>query len=294
MRHYLSPARELRLRRLYRHHEQRLMIVPLDHSVTNGPVTGGRRVNELVGGLAAAQVDAVVLHKGALRYVDPRWFTTTSLIMHLSASTDHAPDPNAKYLVADVAEALRLGADAVSVHVNLGSNDEQRQVADLASVAEACDRWNMPLLAMMYARGPKIDDPRDPDLIAHAITLAADLGADIVKTMDTGSVRTMREIAATAPVPLVTVGGPRHDDLDAVLAAVARTMRTGVAGVAMGRNIFQAADPIATARAVAALVHGAADDLPDPSLDHLTATPTEQAPPATHNNVGAHHEAQLA
>ncbi|MGH3801318.1 MAG: 2-amino-4,5-dihydroxy-6-one-heptanoic acid-7-phosphate synthase, partial [Pseudonocardiaceae bacterium] len=165
------------------------------------------------------------------------------------------PDPNAKYLIADVEETLRLGADAVSVHVNLGAEDEGQQIADLASVAEACDRWNMPLLAMMYPRGPKINNPRDPDLVAHAVTLAADLGADIVKTMYTGSVQTMSEIARNSPVPLIVVGGPRNEDMGEVLTYVDQTLRAGAAGVAMGRNIFQAANPAAAARAVADLVH---------------------------------------
>ncbi|WP_158887104.1 2-amino-3,7-dideoxy-D-threo-hept-6-ulosonate synthase [Amycolatopsis anabasis] len=259
MQRYSAPARELRLRRLHRYHEQRLMVVPLDHSVTDGPITGGNRVDSLVGKLASAQVDAVVLHKGVLRYVDPRWFESTSLIVHMSASTVHAPDPNAKYLVADVEETLRLGADAVSMHVNIGSAEERQQIADLAAVADACDRWNLPLLAMMYARGPKIENPRDPALIAHAVTLAADLGADIVKTMYTGSVETMSEITRLSPVPLVVVGGPRNPDLAAVLAYVEEALRSGVAGVAMGRNVFQAANPIEAARSVADLVHDRVD-----------------------------------
>lgn len=44
-----------------------------------------------------------------------------SLILHLNASTAHAPDPDAKHLVTGVEAALRLGADAVSVHINMGS-----------------------------------------------------------------------------------------------------------------------------------------------------------------------------
>src|SRR5262249_17628558 len=152
-------ARRLRLRRLYRHADQRLLVVPLDHSVTDGPVTGGRRVNRLIGRLAGNSVDAVVLHKGSLRYIDHRRFADTSLIVHLSATTPPAPDPDAKYLGATGEEALRLGADAVSVHVNLGSREEARQVADLAAVADACDRWSLPLLAMMYPRGPRIENP---------------------------------------------------------------------------------------------------------------------------------------
>jgi 2-amino-4,5-dihydroxy-6-oxo-7-(phosphonooxy)heptanoate synthase len=253
---YSSWARRLRLQRLFRHHDQRLLIVPLDHSVTDGPITGGAGRDRLVGQLASSGVDAIVLHKGSLRTVDPVWFTRTSLIVHLSASTVHSPDPDAKYLVASVDESLRLGADAVSVHVNLGSESEQRQIADMAAVAEACDRWNMPLLAMVYPRGPRIANPRSPELVAHAATLAADLGADMVKTMYVGDPETMGDVTRNCPIPLVVAGGPRSGTGDEVLRYVDDALRGGAAGVAIGRNVFQAPDPEAAARRLAALVHG--------------------------------------
>jgi 2-amino-4,5-dihydroxy-6-oxo-7-(phosphooxy)heptanoate synthase len=228
----------------------------LDHSVTDGPITGAGRLDDLVGHLAQNGVDAVVLHKGSLRYVDPRWFTDTSLLVHLSASTGHAPDPDAKYLVASVEEALRLGADAVSVHVNLGSHGEMRQIGDLATVADACDRWNVPLLAMVYPRGPKINNPKDPELVAHAVTLAAELGADVVKTVYPGSVRAMSDIARGCPIPIIVAGGPRLAAPGDLLSYVEDALRGGAVGVAMGRNIFQAPDPGAMARKISDVIHG--------------------------------------
>lgn len=248
-------GRQLRLRRLYRNDSERLLIVPLDHSVSMGPITGGEGLDALVGQLARNRVDGIVLHKGSLRHVDPAWFGDTALIVHLSASTVHATDPDAKYLVAGVEESLRLGADAVSVHVNLGSDGEQQQISDLAAVADACDRWNVPLLAMMYPRGPKIRDPRDPALVAHAVTLAADLGADLVKTPYVGSVAEMKEIIAGSPIPIITVGGPRNDDEGEVLSYVTEALSAGVAGVAMGRNVFEAPDPGVMAAKLADLIH---------------------------------------
>lgn len=250
-------ARRVRLRRLYRHSDQRMLVVPLDHSVTTGPITTATALNRLVGQLAHNGVDAVVLHKGSLRHIDHTWFAETSLIVHLSASTVHAADPDTKYLVANVEESLRLGADAVSVHVNLGSAHEGRQIADLAAVAEACDRWNMPLLAMVYPRGPQIHDPQDPDLVAHAVTLAADLGADIVKTVPTGSVAAMADITRACPIPVIVAGGPALAGAAELRSYVTDALRGGTRGVAMGRNIFQATDPGATARMVADLVHHA-------------------------------------
>ncbi|MCW7991132.1 2-amino-4,5-dihydroxy-6-one-heptanoic acid-7-phosphate synthase, partial [Streptomyces platensis subsp. clarensis] len=199
-------ARSLRLRRLFRHRDQRLMVVPLDDSIADGPLTARGGLDALVGQLVGNGVDAVVLHKGSLRHVRTDRFTGMSLIMHLSASTAHAPDPDAKYLVTGVEEALRQGADAVSVHVNLGSRDERQQIADLGAVADVCDRWNVPLLAMMYPRGPKISNPRDPELVVHTATLAADLGADIVKTLYTGSSDEMADIVEARPIPVIVAG----------------------------------------------------------------------------------------
>ncbi|MFI9583678.1 2-amino-3,7-dideoxy-D-threo-hept-6-ulosonate synthase [Streptomyces sp. NPDC052236] len=256
--HNASFARSLRVRRLFRHGDGRLLVVPLDHSVSDGPL-GRRDLNSLVGELAGTGVDAVVLHKGSLRHVDHGSFSDMSLIVHLSASTRHAPDPDAKYLVAHVEEALRIGADAVSVHVNIGSDQEVRQIADLAAVSEDCDRWNVPLLAMVYVRGPRITDSRVPELVAHAASLAADLGADIVKTDYAGSPADMAEVVRACPIPVIVAGGPRMADTHAVLAHVSDALRGGAAGVAMGRNVFQADQPGRTAASIARLIH---DSLP--------------------------------
>ena len=246
-------ARGLRMRRLFRQDDGRLLVVPLDHSVTDGPLR--RDLNSLLGELAGTGVDAVVLHKGSLRHVSHAWFGDMSLIVHMSVSTRHAPDPDAKYLVAHVEEALRLGADAVSVHVNLGSPQEARQIADMAAVAGECDRWNVPLLAMVYARGPQISNSRAPELVAHAATLAADLGADIVKTDYAGSPDQMADVVRGCPIPLIVAGGPRTADTETVLAYVSDALRGGAAGVAMGRNVFQADRPGWMAATVARLVH---------------------------------------
>jgi 2-amino-4,5-dihydroxy-6-oxo-7-(phosphonooxy)heptanoate synthase len=233
-----------------------LLVVALDHSFTDGPPARGRTIDELVGEVCTNGADAVVLHKGSLRFVRPQWFDSSSVIVHLSGGTTRAPDPNARCLVATVEEALRLGADAVSAHVNLGSASEQRQLADLALVGEACDRWNLPLLAMMYPRGEQVLNPRDPELIAHAVSIAADLGADLVKTLYPGNARAFADITRDAPVPILTAGGPPRPTLNDLLAEVQDVLHAGAGGVVVGRNIFTADQPGAVTRKLADLVHG--------------------------------------
>jgi 2-amino-4,5-dihydroxy-6-oxo-7-(phosphonooxy)heptanoate synthase len=247
-------ARRVRLDRLYRNGSGGLLIVPLDHPVSIGPIIHNGHLDRLVGEIADNGADAVVLHKGAVRHVQARWFRSLSLIVHLSAGTNLAPDPDARVLVSTVEEALRLGAHAVSVHVNAGCATEARQIEDLATVAGACDRWGVPLLAMVYARGPGVADERAPALVAHAAAIAADLGADLVKTAMPRSVADLAALTADCPIPVLAAGGDATDSA-AALAHLADAMRAGAGGIAAGRLVFTAADPAAMLRRLAALVH---------------------------------------
>jgi 2-amino-4,5-dihydroxy-6-oxo-7-(phosphonooxy)heptanoate synthase len=158
----------------------------------------------------------------------------------------------------------------VSVHVNLGSREEQRQIKDLAAVAGACDRWNVPLLAMMYPRGPGTPDPYDPELIAHAVAVGAELGADLVKTVYPGSPEALAWVTGSAAVPVLVAGGPVCGDNDELLTQVRDALDGGAAGVAIGRNIFQAKDIAATARGIADLVHGRCQPHPATAVPALT------------------------
>ncbi|WP_280264751.1 2-amino-3,7-dideoxy-D-threo-hept-6-ulosonate synthase [Nocardia wallacei] len=252
---HLHGGKRVRFCRLLNESSDSLLLVPLDHSVADGPITTGSELVRLARIVADNGADGLILHKGRVRFLPPELFRHISLIVHLSGSTAHAPDADAKILLALVEEAVELGADAVSVHVNLGSATETRQLGDLGQVAERCSRWGMPLLAMIYPRGPQIIDPAAEHLVAHAASIAADLGADIVKTPYTGDLESMARVVASCPIPVVTAGGaPVHDD-DTLSQAVSEVMASGALGVAMGRNIFRSNNPAETTRRVAEAVH---------------------------------------
>ncbi len=110
----------------------------MDHGISIGPVTGLTGIDRTVSQVAKGGADAVVVHKGLARYVAPL-AKECEMVVHLSASTDMAPDPNRKELVATPEFAARLGASAVSTHVNLGSSDEAMMLKDLGAAAEACE-----------------------------------------------------------------------------------------------------------------------------------------------------------
>lgn len=228
----------------------------MDHTVTDGPFGAGRTAADLATTFAAAGVDGIILHKGQVRTIRPEAFAELGLIIHLSAGTTHHRDRNSKVLVASVEESVRLGADAVSVHVNIGSEQEPRQLVDLGRVAGECDRLGIPLMAMMYARGDSLAlEPDSPQMIAHLGSIAVDLGADMVKLPYPGSAAACREVISTCPLPVYVAGGAPRDNLADDLEVARTCLHAGAAGLSFGRCVFQAEDPYATAVALADAVH---------------------------------------
>ncbi|RSS80406.1 2-amino-3,7-dideoxy-D-threo-hept-6-ulosonate synthase [Streptomyces sp. WAC06614] len=254
-----STGKSMRLARLSRHGDGRFLFVPLDHSVSDGPITTARDFDGLVRDVVAGGADGIVVHKGRARVLDPELLADRSLLVHLSASTAHGPDVNAKVLVGDVEDAIRLGADAVSVHVNIGSDTESEQLADLGSVAAACDRWGMPLLAMIYPRGPRVSDPYDPVLLSHVVNIAADLGVDIVKTVLASPVERMAEVVASSPLPIIVAGG--GDGTSSLADFAVSALSVGCSGLAVGRRVFGSPDPRATVLELAEILHGSGGPL---------------------------------
>ena len=258
-------GKQVRLERIINREDHRTIIVPMDHGVTIGAVDGLIDMREAVNDMAIGGADAVLMHKGLIRCSHRSAGKDVGLIVHLSASTMLTPNANTKTLVGTVEEGIKHGADAVSVHVNLGDPNERLMLADLGKVAAACDDWHMPLLAMMYARGPEIANSFDPKVVAHCARVGVELGADIVKVSYTGDMDSFADVVSGCCVPVVIAGGERMDSTRQVLQMVHDSIKAGGAGVSMGRNVFQHPRRIELMRALRAIVHDNAD------VDHALA-----------------------
>lgn len=231
-------------------------MVPMDHGFTQGPITGIVDMQTIVDKLRKGRADAIVIHKGIARCVDTG---RLGLIVHLVGSTDISLNPNRKVEVCSIEEALRLGADAVSVHVNVGSEQEHEMLQTVGKISDECDRLGMPLLAMMYPRGPKVTSEHNLDLVKHAARVAAEIGADIVKTVYTGSVESFRDVIKGCPIPVVIAGGPKVETEREFLEMVHGAMQAGSVGISIGRNIFQHPNPTGMVKALNAIVHRKTD-----------------------------------
>ncbi|AGB16888.1 putative phospho-2-dehydro-3-deoxyheptonate aldolase [Halovivax ruber XH-70] len=230
----------------------RYLMVPMDHGITLGAVRGLKDIESTIDAVTRGGADAVLTQKG----IAPRVHSNTNgagYVVHLNASTTLGPDENDKRLTGTVEEAVRAGADAVSFHINVGSDHEPDQLAQLAEVTADAERLGIPVLAMAYARGPGLAGD-EPDALGHAVRLAEEVGADLVKTGYSGDADSFEHVVESTRLPVLIAGGTPGTDRE-TLEGVRGAVDAGAAGVSMGRSIFQHEDPEAITQAVAAVIH---------------------------------------
>lgn len=271
-----------RLDRIFNRKTKNTLIVPMDHGISEGPIKGLDNMPQMVDYVAEGGADAVVLHLGTAIAGYRGFGKDIGLILHDSASTKIGPDSNNKVQITTVEEGIILHIDCYSIHVNLGGDDnEPYMLQHLGSAVRECNRWGMPLLAMMYARGKNVPaEPKKPkkdatpsDLetyvaaqkkylteiaphIAHVVRVAAEKGASIIKTPYTGDVDSMKiVIKGSLDVPVVIAGGPKTDTDRELLETLKGAMDAGCRGASIGRNIFQHDNPTAITRACAKIIH---------------------------------------
>jgi len=247
-------GKSVRMERIIDRGTGRAVIVPMDHGMSMGPVPGLVDLRATIEMVSQGGATSIVLQKGAVPYSHRSYGRDIGLILHLSASTNLGAWANHKVVVATVEEAIKIGADAVSVHVNLGNEDEPEMLRDIGSVSKTCSEWGMPLLVMIYPRGKDIKDGYDVDLLKQCARVATELGADIVKTNYTGDIDSFREVTRGALAPVVIAGGPKMDSDERLLQMVKDSIEAGGKGVSIGRNVFQHRNVVGITRAISSVV----------------------------------------
>lgn len=243
-------GRDIRLGRIL--NNGKMLCIPMDHGISNGPIHGLEDIHNIIYKCQDAGLTCILVNKGIIKSL-PR-SVNTGLIVHLSGSTSLGPAPNRKMLLGSVEEAMRLGADAVSVHINIGAKEEPEMLYKLGLISDKCDEWSMPLVAMMYPRGEKINNQYDPEIVAHTARIGAEAGADIVKSVYTGDASSFKRVIKSCPVPVVIAGGPKANTDKEIIEMCFGAMEAGAIGVTFGRNIFQHKNPPAIIHALRSII----------------------------------------
>lgn len=229
-------SKKIRMTRLFNYKSGKTFILPIDHGITLGAINGLETYRETVKSATRQGVNTVVSHKGSLKkLLEHDIYGSFSYMMHLSASTTISGSTHHKVLVSQVEEAISYGVDGVSIHVNLGGDQDAKMLQDFGDISGKCEAWGMPLLAMMYAPG----GDTNPRTTSHLIKVGQELGADIVKISYQGNMNEVESCILNTGIPVVLAGGSRNENMADVLTKIDNGMKCGIAGVAIGRNIFQ-------------------------------------------------------
>ncbi len=246
----MVTGHQIRLNRILR--KGKMLCIPMDHGISNGPIDGLEDAAKIINKCDGRGLTSVIVNKGIIKSLPKP--PKVGILVHFSASTSLSSSPNRKMLTGTVEEAVRLGADGVSLHINIGGKEEPEMLEQLGMVSEQCHKWNMPLLAMMYPRGENIKEPNNPVTVAHIARVGAECGADIVKTVYTGDIDSFKKIVKSTPVPVVVAGGPRARTEMDILKMTEDAMAAGAKGVTYGRNVFAQKEPQKMVEALADII----------------------------------------
>lgn len=249
-------TKEDHLKRFFRE-DGKTMILPIDHG-TAIPVPGLEDPRALIEAMNPI-VDGYVVNMGTANacsdVLEGKGICFRTDVYKPAAAGNR--DLGA-YMVYTAEDALEVGANAVMNMLYTHHAEEDRIVTECASLISQGMALEMPVILEALPYGIGRGDDYTLDNIRFTVRMAAELGADVVKTaFPTGaSADDFRSIIDETFVPVVVLGGAAMGDDEALLKMVTDAMDAGAAGVAIGRNVWQHSQPAEIGKRIAGIIHG--------------------------------------
>ncbi len=258
----------VRLNRIFAE-DGRALIVAMDHGLSMGNIPGLENPERIIRLSVAEGADAIMTTTGVVKKCTQALRRVSVIVRADAGGTYLAPQPTGPDLVVSVEQALVLGADALVVMVYPGASGgmEEKSFRNLAHLVGQGMKWGIPVMAEVVPYADFKFERTSPEDIASGVRMAAEAGADFIKTFYTGNVESFRKVVDAAGVPVVVLGGPKVPGEYGLLKMVRDAIDAGASGVAFGRNIWQHRDPAGMVRALRMVVHEGAS--PEESMESL-------------------------
>lgn len=261
----LDLGKSRRMKRLFNQRSGKILLVPLDDSLLAGPELGLRNICNTYNEAVDSGADSILGFPGLFKYckqLDP----DIGMIINVTASTTRSTHTR-KVIIQTVEQAIRIGADCIAAHVNIGSKYESEMLVNLGYLTEESQKYGIPLLGIIYPRTEgehgdynyedvKKNEPKKyAEYVRHCVRIGAEIGVDMIKTTYTGNSETFSSvIESSMGIPIIIAGGPLESGETALLMAE-NCMKAGGSGISYGRNVFQRNEPGKIVKALAAIVH---------------------------------------
>lgn len=201
-----------------------------------------------------ARIGAFATHLGLIsRY--GIFYNNIRYVVKLNSKSNSIPpgsfDPLSKQLtsVSEVMAFQRqtsLSIIGVGYTVYLGSAHEAIMLEQAAQIVYQAHQNGLLAMLWMYPAGQYVQEPKSAAMIAGAAGVATALGADFVKVhipvdqQGTSDPMALRQaVAAAGNTKVLCAGGASIDPQDFLMQMYRLIHEGGIAGAAIGRNIFQ-------------------------------------------------------
>lgn len=236
------------------------LIVALDH-IPSGLMKGWEHPADTLKKIVDGNPNGVMVNFGILKQYSQLFSNGIATILRMDGGPSYLleewPDYSNWGAFYSVQDAIRLGADGVIVNVFIGGRSEVDSLKTAAKIAADCLQYGVPCAFEPLPVGSMIRNEYDPQMIAFAARMAAEFGADFIKTYYTGDRETFRFVTSRCPVPVLIAGGPKTHSERQLFETIKGMLDGGGCGAFVGRNIWQHHDPTGMLRALRLLIHEA-------------------------------------
>ncbi len=241
-----------RLSRIFNPKTKRTVMLAFDHGYIMGPTSGLQRMDIIIPRLAPF-VDVFMATRGGIRTCVPPNFNKAIALRCSAGSSVLDDDMSHEIIGVNIEDAIRMNASCMAIQTFIGAKGEKGSIENLCKTIDVGNRYGIPTLGVV-AVGKDMD--RTTKFFLLATRMLSEFGAQIIKSY---YCEDFENVVAACPAPIVVAGGkklPEKDALNLTYCAI----RDGAAGVDMGRNIFQAEDPLAMVLAINKIVHEGLND----------------------------------
>lgn len=255
----MHPGMKTRYDRIVNPATGRTVLLPFDHGLPFGPLPGITNPHQTVGWAVEGGATGIIFNQGLAGVLFAE-YNNKIATMHMLTNSCTA-EVAARF--GSVVRAVKWAADAVAFEVLVGAEREGQMIEQVAAVLDACEEWAMPSLAMMYPSQRFSEQVGAVEAIRRTARAGAELGATIVKTAWPGSRTDLERVIESCPAPVVVAGGSQKS-IEETFQMARDIVAAGAIGVAMGRNLWGAENPVQMIKAISAIVHedaGVADAL---------------------------------
>lgn len=198
--------------------------------------------------------NGVILQHGTAEKYYQDYYKDIPLVVKLNGHTNLTKNEPVSRQICSVERAMKLGASAVGYTLFNGSEHEDEMMVEFSKIVDTAHDYGLPVIAWAYPRGRFVPDSKNTELLAYAVRIAAEMGADIIKLKYNNDQEGLKWIVKNACKAKVVISGGIHTEPLNFLEKTYEVMQAGASGLAIGRNIWQHEKPFSLTKAIQSVV----------------------------------------